>query len=88
MELSRARDFKHASHPVLNKRKMKRLNARSKGIGEKQKHSPIKFLSGCPVCDWQTVGNTRRPVEVGVSAASKKASCKSGHVWRVTGGSS
>lgn len=80
--------FKHLSHPILTKRKMKALMAKSKGFGEKIKHSPLKFLSGCPFCEWHTLGNTRRPVEVGVSAIAKKASCKSGHIWSVIGGSS
>lgn len=74
-------DFKHAARPLLNRNRRKKLVAGNKGKGEKQQYTPLGFISGCPFCEWQTVGNTRRPIEVRVGPETKQASCRAGHTW-------
>lgn len=63
-------------NPVVNRRRLKRINAVAKGKGERTPNG-TKFVSGCPFCEWER----GRPQQVQVGTEASQAVCRVGHVW-------
>lgn len=74
------------SHLVgLTKRKLRRISPPlSSSPGENRGRAP-KLVSYCPECQPTNVAHPQYNVHVSVTARTKTASCKAGHIWKVVG---